>query len=473
MSSAWHRAAAIGAAAVLLAGCAELRSERVADYGKPLEPTFYYLEKRVFEIAIVVTATGCEVGNSGANIKSDIAVIYTPYLVADKDYSFQIPQRALTSLVKTTEFTITFYPDRTIKSVNSAIADKTAEIIEKVVDTAASIAGTFFFGRPSVPKGGVVPQGFLPTRPPSDTPNICAPVLKAINEEKTAKAALNAAVADQDYMQSLVSGFTTALGVAAHNHAPYVIARANAERRLAAAKSKVAKLESDAAEKSRKLRLVAQAKWDPEIGQGEDGAFRIKPYVLSLSTIFAEQGKRANTVFKESSSDTLNDLKFEISFGEADAKFLRPTDPTVARAASVDGLVLRVPVTGTVRAAESAKGANDWKHVALTARSSAAGSAAGLTFPQFGPVILVKLRNGPFENNNIQVEFNDDGTISKFSFGSQAVLLAAAGSAARTASQIDALIKSQTTRENDRLKLEKERLQLEKDIRDLRRQLSD
>ena len=110
----------------------------------------YALPMLQYEIVTAYKIVECPQPARGATPESKLEVVVTP--IAASDYvaaeRYVIDYRALTNLLKTTDFAIeTYEGSGTLKSLNASIEDKTGEVVKAVVDTAISGA-TMLSGAP-------------------------------------------------------------------------------------------------------------------------------------------------------------------------------------------------------------------------------------------------------------------------------------------------------------------------------------
>lgn len=511
-------AAVCGAGALILASCTDLVSERIENFAKPLSPTSYFLKKRQFLIAATVELTGCRgVGAVSPGryrdleFKIEISAKVVPRITADDEYRFNIPQRKLKSPVKTTSFTIEFYSDRTIKSINSTLTDQTGEIVAKVLETASSVAGAFFFGRPS----GVGPRGFSAAETASFFPTTrqksysCGEILKPGLWQQSAKVArikkrIEALDAEIAIQESEIAGYTKALEAASPNHALYIVRRTAVLRRLNRNRRILGGLKKALAVLGKPLKHRLTGLFEPKWVTAADLENTLKKLgqkppapdrgACILGTCYSREIDGARLVVGVEvgiDSDKIRQLWFKsptqafppdlgkqlgsvklsarLLFDEWDrtgrlTRLMRMAQYPIRRG-RIDGIVFRYPLP--------AKLVVTGENVTSTEILDDEGKKTDrpvFMIPQAGPIMLVQLHNGPFESNNIAVNFDANGVLTKFDFGSNGQLVTLAGVAAKTASQVTDILKSRSTTEVERLKVEKERLQLKKDIRDLQNQ---
>lgn len=196
---------ALAAALLACGGCTSIKTlpdvTRV-DRGRAMEGIPYILPMRQYAIKVERTLKTCPNPEPGkdkdeAELKFDIKVTAEPKLVPGERYV--VDYRALGSLVKTSDFAIENHAAGTLKTVNIAAEDQSADIVKDVVSTGLSVATTGF-GIPksalqSVPKGLWSLYGTDFTTAPSAAPTVwtiqcTAATEAALVKRKAAKDAL-------------------------------------------------------------------------------------------------------------------------------------------------------------------------------------------------------------------------------------------------------------------------------------------
>jgi hypothetical protein len=123
-----------------LAGCTtDLPVRKIAPgeaaYGYP-----YRLKFTQFDVAVTWRIVDCKSGEHGA-MKFRISAEPKDRAAPDPDRFYAIDPRVLQGPFRTTEFTMEWYDDRSIKSVNSSVDDQTGTAIVDVLTGVAKLAG--------------------------------------------------------------------------------------------------------------------------------------------------------------------------------------------------------------------------------------------------------------------------------------------------------------------------------------------
>jgi hypothetical protein len=478
-SGSFSKAALAGAAIALGVGCTtQLESRRIADTAEPLSPSAYYLSKRVFEGRIAWQPRECD---SNEGLKFEVDVQLRAPLVADKRYIFEVPRESLISGLKTTTFAIAYFPDRTIRSINSRLSDKTAEVVANLLDTASSIAGSFFLGRPTVRDA---PVPFAPDdkarapdrRPPPIAPGPFAAECRRLQRDLInyveAAQALQVKQLEMQILADKVAGYTTALGAAAADHERYINSRAVTQVQLAAAKAEAERLDLQVKELGQKLVVSRPFRWEPDWDDKSVGAPRAEDeracgHLRGCEIAVPEKAATIWGPLLAARAAERDRIRFSLDYSSERLMPERQPEPLAKVGGLQEGVLIRVPL---IAALSVRSGPGRQARADLRDEKGVKLELLRFAVPQAGPVMLVKLRNSIFQTNNVAVEFTEDGRLIRYEFGEEARLVAATASAARTAAQVQQIIRSETAIENEKLKAERDRLQFKKEIRTLRQQ---
>lgn len=137
----------VAAASLTLSGCvtqlSTTRDTVRSDYDQALNGASYALPMIQYDVKVAYKVAGCPVFNRATNqydgdVTLKIETTPTSSYVAGE--RFHIDYRALTSLLKTTDFTLETHDTGTLKAINATAEDKSGDVIKSLVDTAISAA---------------------------------------------------------------------------------------------------------------------------------------------------------------------------------------------------------------------------------------------------------------------------------------------------------------------------------------------
>jgi hypothetical protein len=144
----------------------------------------YYLPTRTFRITLGVTLVSCGVAEDDtATFGYEATAAVEDVMMADHGAAFIIDSEDLASGSKVTTATLALYPNGTLKSINAAAEDRTAQIAGNIVRTGLVLA--------SAASGVPLPTGTYNLYEADDEKDLCHPeVTKALAEIASLKARL-------------------------------------------------------------------------------------------------------------------------------------------------------------------------------------------------------------------------------------------------------------------------------------------
>jgi hypothetical protein len=392
----------------------------------PAPGTFFYvLPKTAFQISGTVTLTECstvDVGKKGAyrpalNISEVISV--TPVLEADPDAQYSIPYDRLTTWAKETNFTITTNANKTVSGVNATINDQAGPVVLQGLLAAVKIAGGFGVGSVAgvaahAAGGGVTFQSKHIKKQqqaiPAPPPEYCTPVVAA-------------ALKDIDQANTDI----------------YAAATKDAVAKVTVASPNIAKLQTTIARAQSDAKLIRQFSfiWSPgfsSINPANPALFlqSIDLYQMFIREWLSNPSGRAwfeNSVNKDQPGYAAVHAPIEVRLTLKDwtmGGFTQVGGVESARVPLATGLVLRDPALGTLRLCRDACVLGSGP-VETTADLAA---PVPVSVPQLGRYMVLPLKNQLFENSNLTVALNADGTISSIgnhALGTLATNLGVAG----------------------------------------------
>jgi hypothetical protein len=426
------------------------------------------------------------VGSSKATalVELDVGAVITPYAVADLKHAYAIDYNLMQDGLKGTDYSIETYANGTLKSINITVDDQTGPALQAVATGAARIAAALG-GFPlslSVAQSSAA-KGVQPfaqwrldglTERPLCRPEIQLRLMQRAALQSQVEANSAAAVAALKGIARLEK--TQVELIAARDKAKAALeAMDGADPQQPKAQALVKKLEADlkAATKS-----VADAKADlADLEKGaEDTAKRLagvrKGLTVSRSTVVRPAAGEMSFLLNDGIAAAT-----EAWIDKAVKDGCAPTDTSctdflaafAARLAvhagfhapaagavgdkdrrAVAGIVYRQPVKATMLVCRGAPCVT--AEGQLVAEPSAVVLSSPLDLPQLGPLAVLPLKNGPFQNNTIGASFTESGGLAKLTYKSNA----AAAEAAKTfESTADTLLKFKDAKRNEeRTKLE-------------------
>lgn len=447
------QAHALVVSATLIAGCTTtLTSVPVSQDTSVATGVVYTLPKQAFDIEAKLLVIECSRNGSDVTLRYRLAAAtITPKLVPDAGETYSFRYEDLNSAMKITSATVVWHTNGMLKSVNADVDDRSAQVISSVASTALNLY-----------KASVVP--FLGVSVGANKDTQCGDVIDPLFLEKEKLEGTDipdAKVADD------------ALAKARKTYSDIRVKLLVAREQLEAAK----KL-TDKSEVTRLATAVKELEAQETIAKEAKGKD-----VLLLPNLEAKLAKVTNTLTvtvnvvgwdvldNAKQTTTGNKLEYctEVKTPQqaywndlvtksqlkvvhkplGSAEFLAyacvevskrasekaPAAPAGASAvpASTEtppvGLYYRQPGVGAVYVKDSEDSGNRFY-------------ASGLvTLPQFGTKAVLSLKNAAFDKNAVKVQFNEDGSLSQFSFEQQAQAERVAASASGLSSSIVDLMK--------------------------------
>jgi hypothetical protein len=341
-------------------GCAQLRVDRQpADF---IEGIPYSLPRKTFVLRVEYRLKECVParGDAPAVVDIDRTTQLDAVLEPDPAERYYVPYDSLRNAFKATDFTLESFENQTLKGVTATIDDKSASVISSVVSTAITLAPLL------APVATAAPPGEVPLVPPAPPPaaNPCKPE----------------AVAALETLRHL---------------------RKEAARRVKAPADTDRPAEEIEAETTRVNALLTHRyslSWTPVRG--------------ALSATI--EPKEAIKEWLLPASPVPDRLSTTIEFVSADP--LPPAATPVKL--PLDGLLLRMPVSGVVRICKGAcPGGNDASDIIDTKPH---------VIPQLGPYVVMPLRNRIFESNTMTLVIGETGVITKLGYKTSAIAETAA-----------------------------------------------
>lgn len=416
----------------ILGGCAELKVHRLKseDAANPLVGKVpYYLPRTAVTISGVLTLKKCETTHATAPdrtmthslaLEFDKAITVGTMTEPDENHRYYVDYESTRSWMKELKFTIETYPNRTLQSYSGELNDQAGAIAVAAAGAIINVAAVAGIGRvPAIsPLWNNLRDGTV------KPPEYCEPtVLEALKKVAKHKADAEQAQKDRE----------SALAQPAPSEAHLVARLAHFDQKIAGAKAEIAKLVGAAP-----LARTFSAKWVPQ--PARDGV----PSALHRFEI--QTAQIASHWLSDPGQSWLNsanppaDAHDNKAWTKARAPVVleiildRPVAGTAGQAPLDDagGLVVRDAVPGLLRVCD---GACSNHQPGLSEMANEKTPRMAIALPQLGQLLVLPQRSALFENSQLSVKMNADGSIA--SVGYRTASTAATGLAGVSAAAKD------------------------------------
>ena len=382
----------------------------------------YVLPKTSFVVAGTITLNGCDAVKSDAggyqpslDLTETFAV--TPFVEADADAQYAIPYDKLQTWMKETQVTVTSNPNKTFGGFNATINDQAGPVAMAGILAAVKIAGGL--GVPSVPRSHLYEEqvsghlkGILSRRfGTEEKPDFCKPeVLKALQQ------------------------------IDADNKAIYSETAEDTDKKHTIPNPDIAKQQSEVGRLRRdyKLTRTFTFTWSPTLQSGRpDGEFDVfaRPIDIYASFISNWLSSEGTTWYARNSGaagvDAVKDpVVVQLAVRNWTMGATRADAPDVPVIPPATGVVLRDPALAELRLCRGACASES-----TLQPSTDIATPTGVSVPQFGRYVVLPLTNGLFQNSNLVVALNPDGSIASLGNHSTGTLAAGLGVAGQIGDQ--------------------------------------
>lgn len=447
------KAGALAALAALFSACTTtLTSVPITQDSRVAKGVVYTLPKQAFDIEARFLVTGCTRNGTTTDLKYRLSgASITPRLVPDAKETYAFRYEDLASAMKITAAKAFWHPNGMLRSLNTEVDDRSAEVIASVAKTALNLysASVVPFAGLSIGTAGTACGTFiddlLKEKDALESTKVQAArradesLIKARKAHSDirvkllmAKEQLEAAkkIDDKTEMARLtgvISGLVAQEKVAKTALGPDELQLPALEDKLTAiTKSLTATVNlvgwdvpnsglkaanGDKTEYCTDVQALQQSYWSD---------------LVRKSTLPVDHKPLSSHYFLANACVLVSNLAAPAAAPPADPDKASPASglPTAAV-----GLYYRQPIVGAVYVKDS----ND------TDRRFYASSL--VTLPQFGTKAVLSLENHAFDKNSVKVSFNEDGSLSEFSFEQQAQAERMAASAENLSGTIVELMK--------------------------------
>ncbi|WP_312315894.1 hypothetical protein [Stenotrophomonas sp.] len=397
----------------LLAGCTtSLRSDHVYLDTKPGPGIVYSLPRATFDAEVVFFVTGCT-RNPGQDITLEYelrSATIRQYLTPDPAEIHRIPYNELNASTKATALDIVMHPSGMIKSINSQVDDRTAQVTSAIAGTVLNLA-----------------QGYVSALSPTSIMSSCDADLARVLERR-AELLRSIQVAESNdgvlkNAQKRIDETSDKLNLALSE-----LDEANASKNavlIQRLKGEVAKLKAGlkTLQGNIKGKELTAPPLVAELATIES-ALSLKAMVSAWTPTATTPATRLSVPQSEFVRSFRTAIQKPVNFqvtGNFVANLMVQVESSPKRPESMrsetggsgttgqgySGLVYRQPAVGTIK-------------VSTGYTSLPSSHQGGVSLPQFGTKGSLWLRNRAFDKNSVVAEFNADGSLVNMSFKSDA-----------------------------------------------------
>lgn len=388
--------------------------------------------QHLFTVTRIITSCDPNLIKIGTEV--DVANLIVP----DPDAMFELDYTELSSATSTSKLNVTLYSNGVLKSVNVEASDETATIAADALSVVANVA---------LASAGAVPVAALADGLPAEAGSDSSATLPACND-LTSSALIELARSNESLKKE--AGDVSSVS---EEIARLTLVIASTERPSDSLLSRLAVLTETLAQESAQLARIVAAR-QPFLSQitfTEKLRWPSRSEPRDDSTVSSPVDSIRKRWFRRIGDADLAELvTLHISTEPVSQSGSVPTD-TVA---SARGLFYRVPASAVLSACVSNACSDDGAKLVHQVR---------IRSPQLGRLAVLPFENRTFQNNRVEMEFDELGAPTTLSFDSKQSALAKAASTAKEFSATLPSIRQQLLMaELDRLKLETAELEQEK-----------
>jgi hypothetical protein len=394
---------------VLLGGCAaDLAVYPLAPQADnpPLDGDIsYYLPRTAITLSGTTTIKKCDAKWDNDNHKyiADIEVTTTltplQSTEPDPDAHFYVSYKQARSWMKEINYSINNTPGGMLQTFNGTINDQVGSDVVAAIGTVVQIGGAVATAGVGAP--GILKAGGAPT-PPADIPIpvYCLPdVISGLKDIETQTVILKKAQSEQPKDAAAVAAQTQAI-----QHAQSAI---------------------DGDTKKGKLARSFSFKWVPKLGDQTAEQFPYKFFAkeVTATTVMAPWFSAEGHAWLESSASSRVAAPFLVTLAVDERSMGNPQPPITDYKKSLGGLVIRDPAKAILRVCRRPDSDCVAKAAAIPENdvsdtTNDIGARLAVVLPQFGRIMLLPEHSGLYENANLTVTLNADGSISTIGYHS-------------------------------------------------------
>lgn len=400
-----HIAVAAMLPAVLTA-CTELQTFPLSKLTTTKEPegVVYFLPMAQFDIRLDRQVTACK---DEIEVAMEAAVV--PRFTADPSASFYLPYEELRDGMKTSEIEVKLHPNQMLMSVNVGVEDRSAQVSLNVAKAGINIA-KIALGLPPAPGAQLTPP------PPGQVKSACTPeVAEAVRKLKEKTPELKSAAKAVASQTELVGQLRRALEI---TQQPSPERLRELEAALSALEARVSELNrlQEEIEALKKITVATQSLVWPLSGDVY-GPERIEPSAQLVAQWF--------TFLSDADNEKLLVATVELSRVGSAPGIGVGEDPKEAT-----GIHYRQPLPGRISLCRGSQ--STCQDIPIKDRIY---DAIGLA-PQLGIAATLPLKNRAFQNNRLEVAFDESGSLVSLAYKDKAAQAEVATSALADATSL-------------------------------------
>lgn len=358
-----------------------------------------------FKLATKRTLTQCIAENGTVDIQFAFKLTAEPHYVAGEH--FVLDYQALSSWTKTSSIEMSTYDNGVIKSINGQAVDQSAAIIGDVVSSGVSIA-RLAAGVPGV-KTNASPLGHGITPPPTQMTFACKPeTIEILNALKTSTTVLKLKTKELSMLVDEMAQLERAAILGAITDTSK--GRLEMLGPLTKAKAKeVAEASESVSTYGDRLSVEEQILWPTDPTETLHKASPNPESSEKLSNLFLSQQVLDGVTEAELKQSTILWLTLVPSTVTVKDKCAGKAACEKEDQFSTDsvGVFYRNPVPAQLIACHVSSAAS-----CLPSGASSVQVSTSILAPQLGPLRVLRLANGPFQNNELSASFRQDGSLA-------------------------------------------------------------
>jgi len=384
----------IGISVLYMVGCTtSIKTSKIINNNSIVKGVVYYLPRSDIVYNAKYKINECTTEN--IDIEISLESVETK-VVRDESSTFLLDYTLLSSSTKNTDFSVKFYDNGTIKSINLDTDDRTSEIIGSATNALTSLAMA------NIPGGFEFPGAVAP-----HVPYLCSQDVKtALDEEANLKSKLETKLDDLNVVVDAIKALRN------DNQIDLTVLDAKLME-LDGLKKKYDEAKKDYV-KNQSILMFKQSFEKPDNYKNDNNEWA---YTLMADSEYFEEWV-SNSVENQESPVQLDDKYYKknkegviikkpsyIDYIREKTKLLIDVTPddtnitsTYSSATTYSGIIYRIPVIGTVSVKLASGEQMHKKQYSL---------------PGLGQIAYIPYSNKEFEENNLQVSFNESGVITE------------------------------------------------------------
>lgn len=414
---------------VLCACTTSLKTERIGDAEKPLPGVLYNLPMATFDVEAKFLIVDCTINaNNFAEVRYQLTEGAVKHnLAPDITETYRLDYQLLSSALKTTTASVVLHPNGMIKTVNADVDDRTSQTLMSLAGTAVNLfkASTLTFV-PVAASDKKKCDKFLMDKIEKRRKLLEESIPAAMSADKELsddKQAADDISSELEAAKKKLADAQAAKDNVAIVSANRDVTSAQAKLAVATAKLKdrklqLPKLQAQLASLTSSLTATAKKpNWAPRKNQmtevcetfGMDQTSFLERLATASNAKLGFQPVPSTMFSADVCVEVLLDPRVALA-ASADSKSQKedlPASSALKKVEAFDGVVYRLPSSGTVYLRESKD------------RRQRIYAPSTFSMPQFGVKGLVWLKNEAFDKNTVKATFNEDGSMAELTFTAQ------------------------------------------------------